>query len=90
MISSDSVQEWFAGCRLSSQMPNAAPSSVGTTTDQPMSPIMPKPNQTPCAWLRRARSFRDAFAPTSRLKAVGPLAPLFLESSLTVELREAA
>lgn len=26
---------------------SATPASVGTTTDQPISPVMPKPNQTP-------------------------------------------
>src|ERR1700691_842226 len=51
-------------------MPSAAPRSVGTTTDQPTSPIMPKPNQTPGDGLRRARSFRAALAPTARMNAV--------------------
>ena len=41
-----------------------APSSVGTTTDQPISPIMPRPDHTPGAALRRALSLRAAFAPT--------------------------
>jgi len=63
---------------------------VGTTTDQPTSPIMPKPNQTPCAELRRALSLRAAFTPTSRPRGVEPCEPLFLEYSLTVELHEAA
>ena len=49
--SSASVQECLPGWCLSSQIPSAAPSSVGTTTDQPISPIMPKPNQTPCVEL---------------------------------------
>ena len=48
--------------------PSAAPSSVGTTTDQPISPIMPRPNQTPGVELRRALSLRAAFAPTSPAK----------------------
>jgi len=48
MASSISVQEWLHGWCLSSQIPSAAPSSVGTATDQPTMPIMPKPDQTVC------------------------------------------
>ena len=65
MINSINVHEWVPGLRLSNQMPIAAPSSVGMTTDQPISPIIPKPNQMPCVELRRAFSLRAAFAPTS-------------------------
>ena len=44
---SASVQGCLPACRVSSQCPSAAPSSVGIATDQPTSPIMPRPNQTP-------------------------------------------
>ena len=89
--SSASVQECAPGWRPSSHSPSAAPSSVGTATDQPISPIMPRPNQTPCAALRRALSLRAAFAPTcpaklgSRSRAACPGG-----SSFMAERREAA
>jgi len=73
--SSASVQPCLPEWCLSNQRPSAAPSSVGTTTDQPISPIMPKPNQTPFLEFRRALSLRAAFAPTSPAK-VGPLSRL--------------
>jgi len=59
----------FAGWCLSSQIPSAAPSSVGTATDQPISPIMPRPNQTPCVDLR-ALSLRTAFVPTGQRRSL--------------------
>ena len=46
--SSMSVQECPPGWCSSSQSPSAAPSSVGTATDQPTMPIMPRPDQTLC------------------------------------------
>ena len=54
--------DWW--CCWSSHSPRAAPSNVGTTTDQPINPIMPSPNHTPGVALRRALSFRAALAPT--------------------------
>jgi len=43
-------------------MPSPAPSSVGTVTDQPMSPIIPSPDQTiPTGW-RCAASLRATLA----------------------------
>ena len=56
------------GWRRSNQRPSAAPSSVGTTTDQPISPIMPRPNQTSGVAFRRALSLRAAFAPICAAK----------------------
>ena len=57
-IMSASVHGWRPGKRASSQSPTAAPSRVGTAIDHPISPIMPRPNQTPvpalrCALIRR-------------------------------------
>ena len=60
--SNASVQEWRPDGACPARCPSAAPSSVGTTTDQPIRPIIPRPNQS----LRRraARlSLRAAFAP---------------------------
>src|SRR5476649_1778139 len=69
-------------------MPSAAPSSVGTTTDQPTNPIMPRPNQTPCVDLR-ALSLRATFAPISPAK-VGSFRKIFFGSSLMLQGCEAA
>src|SRR5450631_3012762 len=69
-------------------MPSAAPSNVGTTTDQPTKPIMPRPNQTPCVDLR-ALSLRAAFAPIFPAK-VGSFRKLFFGSSLMLQGRETA
>src|SRR5512135_1517807 len=69
-------------------MPSAVPSKVGTATDQPTSPIMPKPSQTVCTALRCARSLRVSFAPTWRMNAVSPVSDFGL--SATMEFREAA
>jgi hypothetical protein len=63
--SSASVQECGPDSCSSSQSPSAAPSSVGTTTDQPISPIMPRPNQTPGAVASRLELARG-LAPTVR------------------------
>src|ERR1039458_8905646 len=68
-------------------MPSAAPSKVGTTTDQPTSPIMPKPNQTPCVDFR-AFSLRAAFAPISPAK-VGSFFEVLFGSSLMLQGRKA-
>src|SRR5271157_4399058 len=68
-------------------MPSAAPSSVGTTTDQPTKPIMPRPNQTPCVDLR-ALSLRAAFAPISPAK-VGSFFEVLCGWSLMLQGREA-
>src|ERR1019366_10039791 len=84
--SSASVQECLPGWRLSSQIPSAAPSSVGTTTDQPISPIMPKPSQTPCVDLR-ALSLRAAFAPICAAK-VGSLFEVLFGSSFMLKSRK--
>src|ERR1700722_3638251 len=81
---SASVHGCLPGWCLSSQMPRAAPSSVGTTTDQPIRPIIPKPNQTPCVELR-AFSLRTAFAPTSTAK-VGTLFEVMFGSSFMVQV----
>src|SRR5512142_2378570 len=54
-------------------MPSAVPSKVGTSTDQPTSPIMPKPSQTVYTALRFARSLRVSFAPIWRMNAVSPV-----------------
>src|SRR5208282_2598750 len=89
MISSSSVQEWLPGWCLSSQMPSATPASVGTTTDQPISPVMPKPNQTPCLELR-ALSLRAAFSPISLLNAVGSFSLLTSGVLLMMKLRQTA
>src|ERR1019366_184987 len=70
-------------------MPSAAPSSVGTTTDQPISPIIPRPNHTPCAELRRALSLRSAFVPTSSLSDGFGFGSLFWGSSVIVKARHA-
>src|ERR1035441_5148980 len=59
-------------------MPSAVPASVGTITAQPMSPIIPRPNQTPCVALRCALSLRATFAATSRLKSESSLTRLAL------------
>src|ERR1035441_7440203 len=67
-------------------MPSAAPSSVGTTTDQPTNPIMPRPNQTPCVDLR-ALSLRAAFAPISPAK-VGSFFEVLSGWSLMLQVRE--
>jgi hypothetical protein len=81
------VHGCLPGWCLSSQMPSAAPSSVGTTTDQPTRPIMPRPNQTP--WLDlRALILRVAFAPISSAK-VGSFRVIFFGSSLMLQGREA-
>ncbi len=57
----------------------------GTATDQPISPIMPRPNHTPCSGLARALSLRAAFAPIcsaeSRL-AFGCWASLMLKLAM--------
>src|SRR5271166_5534193 len=71
-------------------MPSAAPSSVGITTDQPINPIIPRPNQTPCPALRRALSLRAAFAPTSSLREAFGFASLSRGSSVMVKARHAA
>ena len=44
--SNASVQACVPGCRLSSHRPSQAPNSVGRQTDQPMSPNIPRPDQT--------------------------------------------
>src|ERR1700690_647070 len=67
-------------------MPSAAPSKVGTTTDQPTNPIMPSPNQTPCVDLR-ALILRAAFAPISPAK-LGGVFEVLLGSSLMLKVRE--
>ena len=54
------------------------------TTDQPISPIMPRPNQTPCVELRRALSLRAAFAPTCSAK-VGSFFDVFCRLVIHVE-----
>src|ERR1019366_7852619 len=69
-------------------IPSAAPSKVGTATDHPPSPIIPKPDQTVCVTLRCALSLRVSFAPTCRMKAVSPA--LDIGASTTMKLREAA
>src|SRR5512135_1406637 len=69
-------------------MPSAVPSKVGTATDQPTRPIMPKPSHTVCTALRCARSLRVSFAPTWRMNAVSP--GWVFGRSATMELREAA
>src|SRR5664280_1973553 len=84
--SSASVQACLPGWCLSNQIPSAAPRSVGTATDQPMSPIMPKPNQTPCVELR-ALSLRAALAPTCAAK-VGSFFKVFFGSSFMLKGRE--
>src|SRR5580692_10983496 len=68
-------------------MPSAAPSSVGTTTDQPTSPTMPRPNQTPCVDLR-ALILRDAFAAISSAKD-GSFRRIFFGMSFMLQGREA-
>ena len=61
------VQEKDSGYFLSSQTPNIAPSNVGTATDQPTIPNIPKPNQTLRLSLWIALSLRWAFSPTCSL-----------------------
>src|SRR5277367_759690 len=85
--SSASVHGCLPGWCLSNQMPSAAPSSVGTTTDQPTRPIMPKPNQTPCVDLR-ALSLRVAFAPISSAKD-GSFRRIFFGKSFMLQGRKA-
>src|ERR1700734_1691511 len=65
--SSASVQACVPGCRLSSHRPSQAPNRVGKQTDQPITPNIPRPDQT-CACLCRACSLRFSCAPTARLK----------------------
>src|ERR1700728_4346644 len=43
-------------------MPNNAPSTVGTATDQPITPTMPRPNHVLCVPARCASSLRAACA----------------------------
>src|SRR5580658_7035733 len=81
------VHGCLPGWCLSNQMPSAAPSSVGTTTDQPTKPIMPRPNQTPCLDLR-ALILRVAFAPISSAKD-GSFRRIFFGASFMLQCREA-
>src|SRR5688500_18121726 len=84
--------------RRSSHTPSAAPSSVGTTTDHPTSPIMLNPDQTvrltwPCSSC--ALSLRFALAPTRRLNsgssATGlPSRRFSSRGLLTIKFRETA
>src|SRR5579864_9047726 len=65
--SNASVQACAPACRLSSHRPSQAPNRVGKQTDQPISPNIPRPDQT-CAGLLRACNLRFSCAPTVRLK----------------------
>ena len=67
--SSASVQECGPGIVPVQPDARAPPSSAGTATDQPMTPVTPKPSQTPCAPSRRALILRAAFAPTCRRRS---------------------
>ncbi len=87
MTSSISVQACLPGWFLSNQSPSVAPSSVGIATDQPIKPIMPRPNQTLCVELRRALSFRAAFTPTSRLNVVRSFPLLISDFSFMMKPR---
>src|SRR5208283_999024 len=88
--SSMSVQEWALGWCRSNQRPSIAPRIVGTATDQPTSPDIPRPNQT--LWLpsRCTLSLRAAFAATCLTKAVSSLDGRFVTSSSMFKLRESA
>src|SRR5664280_934309 len=66
------VQENDSGCFLSSHIPNAAPSKVGTATVQPIIPNIPNPNQTLLLLSPRAFNLRFAFSPTSLAKLFVP------------------
>src|SRR5512142_2235835 len=67
-------------------MPSAAPSRVGTATDQPTSPIMPRPDHTVRVTRRCAFSLRVSFTPTWRMNALSPRSGFGL--SATMKLRE--
>src|ERR1700733_12310714 len=71
-------------------MPSAAPIRVGTVTDQPINPDMPRPNQTLLSVPRCAFSFRAACAPTCRLKSVSLLAPFAWFSSFMLKFHQTA
>src|SRR5271170_3997566 len=71
-------------------MPSAAPSIVGIVTDHPTSPIIPRPNQTPCAALRLALNLRSAFAPTSSPSVGTGFEELRCGASVIVKRRHAA
>src|SRR5664279_1834593 len=88
--SSISVQERFPGWLRSNQRPSIAPRSVGTATDQPISPDMPSPNQTPCLPSRCTLSLRAAFAVTCRTNSVSPFADWPFSSSVMFKLHEPA
>src|ERR1035441_8488148 len=85
-----SVQERPPGWLRSSQRPSIAPRSVGTATDQPISPDMPRPNQTPCLPSRCTLSLRAAFAATCRTNSGSSFADWRVSSSLMLKLREPA
>src|ERR1019366_2543268 len=86
--SSISVQERAPGWRRSNQRPSIAPRSVGTATDQPISPDMPRPNQTPCFPSRCTLSLRAAFAATCLTNSGSSFEGRFVSSPLMLKLRE--
>jgi hypothetical protein len=59
-----SVQEYGLGHLVSIQIPRAMPITVGMATDHPTRPNMPRPNQTPRSFSRRALILRSSLAPT--------------------------
>ena len=67
----------------------AAPTTVGTTTDQPISPDMPSPNQTLLVPSRCAYLLRTACDLTSRLNSVSSPLLAGLRSSCMMQLLQA-
>src|SRR5659263_179072 len=59
-----SVQEIRPGSILSIHIPIATPMSVGTAIDQPIAPIIPRPNHTPFPFSRLAFILRVSLIPT--------------------------
>src|SRR5271165_1211123 len=71
-------------------MPSAAPIRVGTVTDQPINPDIPRPNQMLLLPPRCACRLRAAWAPTCRLKVVSSFGTFALFSSLMLKVHQAA